>query len=472
MVWDGRAVCGMIGLVGLWTLGCIDDDAVFANLRPFDEPPAAAQGFLGYASGTGERRPICGNCHVGKAAEWRETRHAHAWRTLQESGFIERSCEACHTVSDYGNLVEQSEVAWTATRDPRYQDVQCESCHGPGLDHVTNPDAFQPLPPLDVGIELTTGCGECHQGTHQPFVEEWAQSRHGNMNPAPQRQAACVQCHEARGIFKAWGVRADYVEKERTTPIPITCGVCHDPHDATNAHQLRFTIEEPNEDTNLCMKCHFRGGTPDPASSSRPHSPQGPLLLGVAGWRPPGFTFADDTIVGTHGTRQNPRMCATCHVNRLEVTDAQTGAFVFDATGHLFLAVPCLDVEGKPTGERDCDVSRRSFEGCTQSGCHGSATAASAAYVVAQNRIAALVSSLEELLGQLPVSEFNPTDGRLTTAEGAQFNAQLGALRGSAIHNPFLMESLLEESIDQVEMDYGLGSAASASLRRAVRTIF
>lgn len=465
----GRAPAAVIGLVGLAALSCINDDAVFTSLRSFEDPPAAAQGFLGYATGTAERRPICGNCHVGKAADWRQTRHASAWSTLQESGLAQETCEPCHTVGANGNVVVESQVAWASTRDPRYQDVQCESCHGPGLDHVTNPDAFQPLPPLEVGIDLTRGCGECHSGTHQPFVEEWTQSRHGNMNPAPQQQAACVQCHEARGIFKAWGIRADYLEKEQAAPIPITCGVCHDPHDATNSHQLRFGIDEPNEDTNLCMKCHFRGGIPDPALTTEPHSPQGPLLLGIAGWRPPGFTFADDTIVGTHGTSRNPRMCATCHVNRLEVTDAQTGAFVFDATGHLFQAIPCLDDEGKPTRAQDCDVSDRSFVGCTPSGCHGSSGAAEAAFVVVQSRIQTLVSSLDALLAQLPVSEFNPTDGRLTTAEGARFNAQLAALRGSAVHNPFLIESLLTASIDEVEMEYGLVAGAFPSRHSDMR---
>jgi hypothetical protein len=29
---------------------------------------------------------------------------------------------------------------WPATRDPRYRDVQCENCHGPGEAHVRNPD--------------------------------------------------------------------------------------------------------------------------------------------------------------------------------------------------------------------------------------------------------------------------------------------------------------------------------------------
>jgi len=445
--------------------GCVDSDAVFQSLPRFQDPPPASQGFLGYGNPP-ERLTLCGNCHIGQQAGWSLTKHAGAWTTLQESGAAQESCETCHTVGAYGNAVTDPNVAWAATHDERYQDVQCESCHGPGLEHVTNPDASQPLPSLVVGVGLTNGCGECHSGNHQPFVNEWAQSKHGNMNPAPQVRAECVQCHEARGIFRAWGVKAEFIEKEGTTPIPITCPVCHDPHDATNSHQLRFPVEEPNEDTNLCMKCHQRGGAPDPATGSRPHSPQGPLLLGTAGWRPAGFAFSNDTIVATHGTRANPRMCATCHVSRLEVTDLETGAFVFQATGHLFRPIPCLDAQGIPTPEPNCDVSQRSFAACAESGCHATPQVAQAAYLTARQRIDSRVATLNALLGQVQLSEFDSTDNRLTTAEGAKFNADLGALRGSAIHNPFLMEALLDASIAEVRTFYQLDIARAAAAPR------
>ncbi len=38
------------------------------------------------------------------------------------------------------------------------------------------------------------------------------------------------------------------------------------------------------------------------------------MLLGQAGWWPPGIEV-DGDIVATHGTERNPRLCATCHVN-------------------------------------------------------------------------------------------------------------------------------------------------------------
>ena len=83
-----------------------------------------------------------------------------AFETLEASGHAQESCEACHTVNGNGNPAEGG--GWLATGDTRYHDVQCESCHGPGETHVSNPDASQPLAFVSVGLELDRGCGECH----------------------------------------------------------------------------------------------------------------------------------------------------------------------------------------------------------------------------------------------------------------------------------------------------------------------
>jgi predicted CXXCH cytochrome family protein len=439
--------------------GCLDGDTTFSGPLRLDDPPSAAQGFLGYVSGTETRRPMCGNCHVGIAEEWRGTRHAMAWSDLQASATADRACAPCHTVGANGNWVVDTAVGWMATGDARFQDVQCESCHGPGLDHVTNPDASQPLASLVVSLERTNGCGECHQGNHQPFVEEWSLSRHASTPTTAQRQAACAGCHEAREILRAWGIQTNFLEENDPNAIPIVCAVCHDPHNAQFDGQLRFPIAEPDDATNLCMRCHREGGVPGATIARAPHSPQGPLLLGTAGWRPAGFAFPEDTILGTHGTTRNPGLCATCHVTEATVTDQQTGAFSFQTTGHLFQATPCLDIEGRPTTATSCDITQRSFVGCVSSACHATASGATTAYAVARSRVDTLVARLNRQLVQLPLAEFDSTDGRLSTAEGARFNAQLGALRGSAIHNPFLMEGLLTASITAVTAAYGVTPA-------------
>jgi predicted CxxxxCH...CXXCH cytochrome family protein len=454
---------GWIAVIGLVT-GCVDTETVLVDIPPYENPPTAAKGFLGYTNSQ-SKLPVCGNCHIGQHSEWKGTRHARAWTDLQASGHSQSSCEECHSVGANGNLVTDEQVAWAATRDERYQDVQCESCHGPGLEHVTNPDATQPLASLLVGPTMTSGCGECHSGSHNPFVEEWAESRHGfRARTSPQTNPECVECHEARGIFAAWNIKAEYLEKGQTAAINITCPVCHDPHDATNPRQLRFPIDEPNIALNLCMKCHQRRSEPEIDSGSSPHSPQGPLLLGQGGWEPPNFAYSGETILGTHGTTRNPRLCAGCHVNRLEVADPASGNLVFNATGHLFKAIACLDATGKPTRDETCALSQRTFKACTASGCHGNEDAARAAYILARDRIAVLVTTVNAMWPLAPTSEIDAGDGRISTAEGAKFNAQLGGQAGSKIHNPFRVEALLTASIRQLTIDYGIQAPAGITL--------
>jgi len=465
--WMGRVV--MLSLAAGFALGaCVDEKEIFLPFPLYDDPAAEAQGFLGY-SDQQAKLPVCGNCHVGQQAEWKQTAHAGAWATLQANANAQDFCEGCHTVGANGNAVTDANVGYAATLEPRYEDVQCEACHGPGLSHVTNPDAdAKPIASILVGTDLTNGCGECHQGSHHGFVDEWAQSRHGDAANRPQyrEREGCRNCHGARGAFEAWGIDAEYLEKDGTEEIGIVCAVCHDPHDATNAGQLRFPIDVAEVEVNLCMKCHQRRAIPDLENPQRgPHSPQGPLLLGEnVGWQPPNFQYADLQIRSTHGSDANPRLCATCHVNAYEVTDQVTGDFVLSVKGHSFKPIPCLAADGTPDPSADCDLSERTFASCTTSGCHGSEDAARSAYIVATTRIANLVAALEVLLAQVPADQFDRNDDIFTSAEGANFNAGLGEITSSAIHNPFLTEALLTASIQQVMSDYGLAVSSNISL--------
>jgi predicted CXXCH cytochrome family protein len=448
---------------------CTDEKVVFRDRAIFEDPLPAAQEMLGYSDAE-SGQTACGQCHVDAQTKWATTAHAGAWETLQESGSAQGFCEGCHTVSELGNAIA-SAAGYTATGEDRYHDVQCESCHGPGLDHASSPvDANVPLASMLAGTDLTNGCGECHQGTHHPFVEEWAQSAHGVANDHAANREACAGCHAGEDALRAWGVTDPYLEEEEFAPyevfMPITCGVCHDPHGSEHEGQLRFAIDVPSEDLNLCMKCHHKRGGPDLSSPQRgPHSPQGPLLIGEAGWIPPNLELPAGGVIATHGSEANPRLCAGCHVNRFEVTDEATGAFAFQATGHLFLATPCLDDEGIPT-TGDCEETDKYYGACTASGCHGSEQAARGILFTAQTRLNSLATQLNGLLAQVPASEFSTTDQIYTTAEGAKFNAGLVEFAGTAAHNPFLTEALLIASIQQVQQDYGVAAPPSLSLER------
>lgn len=453
-----RALFVPILLASLLACG---EEIVYRDRPSFEALPAGAGGFLGLSSVT-DNRTVCGNCHSGKQVQWATTRHAGAWNTLKNSGQAKELCEGCHSVSAFGNAQTDAKVGWASTKDPRYQNVQCESCHGPGETHVLNPDVNtnKPLASIRVGTTIQNGCGECHAGLHQSFAEEWGSSRHANAPGTRGTNASCVACHEAKGVLAAWGISTNYVEATSTAgDIAITCVVCHDPHNKKNAAQLRFPVDVPVLETNLCMKCHYKRAQPEVNSTREPHSPQGPTLLGEAGWFPPNFQFPPKAIVGSHGSDKNPKLCATCHVSGYQVTDAATGAFSFRATGHSFKAIPCVDAKGIPTGAKDCDISARSFRSCTASGCHSSETAARSALSIARLRIDRLATEIAALLPRISASEFNTTDNRISTGEGSRFNMQLAQQLGATPHNPFLIEGLLLASIKQIELDYGLTSS-------------
>lgn len=445
--------------------GC-REDTVFPDRDLIGGVGAAAGGFLGYANRV-TNLTVCGSCHVGQQSRWQRTAHAGAWQTLQASGAAQPLCEACHTVSHLGNVTTDPRVGFQAIREVRFHDVQCEACHGPGLPHVRNPSAPGAVPHASIraAVGMNGTCAECHSGFHHPFVDEWQESRHGRVLAAPANNPECRGCHEAKAALEQMGIRANYLERGTAQHIPITCAVCHDPHeDAFGGGQLRFSIDVPSEQENLCMRCHQKRGQPDPTTFRGPHAPEGPLLLGDAGWWPPNMPLEPgERIATTHGSVANPRLCAGCHVNDYAAQDQVTGQPII-TTGHSFQAIPCVDAGGTPTGIRECDVAQRSFLTCTAAGCHASQASARSALQTARQRLNNLAAVLNAQLAQVPASEFDPNDGRYTTAEGARFNAQLAVFRGTETHNPFLAEALLIASIQQVQRDYGIPPGPIASL--------
>jgi len=439
--------------------GCTDQRIVYRDRALFEQPASTSGDFLGYAD-TLSQLTTCGNCHVEKQTRWLATKHASAWKDLQASDHASSSCEGCHSVDQNGNP-DTTAVGYEATGEPRYHDVQCESCHGPGLKHASSPTQFNvPLAPADVN--LTTGCGECHQG-HNAQTDEWLKSMHAEPNPHAQDHGQpCVGCHTASGALEAFGVKTQFLEQDSVANgahLQLTCVVCHDPHGSDNEYQLRYPMSSNTLEGNLCMRCHQREGTPDLTSKYGPHSPEGPTLIGTAGWWPQG-TKPATPIVGTHGNVDaNPGTCATCHMPSFKGTNGQ------NYSGHTFEAAPCVDSLGLPLGTGStCDDTQRDFDACATSGCHGSGDVARNLYEVATKRIGDLATEVNAMVAQVPADQFSTTDAVETVGEGAKFNAQLASMGGAAIHNPFLMEALLTASVKALEDTYGIQPVMNVSL--------
>lgn len=465
--------------------GCTDDEIVYVERPPFNDPVDAASGFLGYYT-SATRQTTCGNCHADFQAGWRETGHAGAYNTLKNNAGAQAFCYSCHTITERGN-VASGVVGHDKVQDSTYYDVQCESCHGPGLEHVQGVNQGQlvrPLARIAVGPDTANGCGACHNGTHHPFAEQWAKSRHALMTASPQSNSGCVRCHEGRGKLASLGVQSNYVEKAGSTPQPITCAVCHAPHGSPNEANLRMSISGTDAENNLCVSCHLNRVEPGTNSSraNQPHGPQGGVLLGFGGWRPPNFNYPEERIYGSHATEANPKLCAGCHVNRFTVTDPASGNFVFQSVGHLFEAAPCVDATGKPTGEDDCafTAAARNWSSCVGGGCHATQQVAANVFNSARGEIEFLAAILwvdtdhDETVDAFPTdqgylprikaqtTDLNPNDAVISAADGTEFNVRMcaegrhGHPDGSfGTHNKFLCQALLSQSGAYLKSIYG-----------------
>jgi len=506
----GRVWPVALAVAVLASTSCTEQTIVFRDRPLFNPPPDASTGFLGY-SNAADGQTTCGNCHTGIQASWENTAHARAWEDLQASGGAQDFCAGCHAVSELGNAVDTT-AGYNAVPDSAYHDVQCESCHGPGLDHVENTDGVRPLASVVVDTALANGCGECHSGTHNPFVEQWRESAHGSGETFAQRGGigSCASCHNPRVTMEVSFGEANtvYAEQDTLEVWPaMYCVTCHDPHGSPYDAQLRAPIDVPSRD-NLCVTCHARRGQP-PGGKYGPHAAQGLLVLGDnVGWIPPNFAYDSTLIASSHGTDANARLCASCHVSAFEVTDAATGDFLLSSVGHTFEAIQCLDAQGLPT-DGPCTDTERTFSACATSGCHATESAALTAFQSLKTRINLLLDILwtddgNDTLdatdgGLIPrviaadiaagdtgsLSQLWLGDQTVSVAEGAFFNAQLafthdreywgdgylwgehfgaGKASGEGVHNPFLLEALLLSSIQAVLNEYTLTPTAGMDL--------
>lgn len=477
---------------------CTSSEIVYRDRAPFNAAPDVASGLLGYYT-VSTKQTTCGNCHAGHQADWSATKHAAAFATLVASGHATAACYGCHTVNEHGNGLA-APAGWNVKPDSAYQDVQCESCHGPGAKHValTETRANWPLARLTL-TDASASCASCHTGVHTPFAEEWATSGHATIVAAAvnNSSAVCKNCHDGKTVLTAWGVTTNYQERDSTGFSAATCAVCHNPHGSPNSHQLRFPIDNPDPDQNLCMKCHLRRGEPVPGRAT-PHAPQGFVLLGTGGYRPAGVAI--DTLISltTHASLANPKLCAGCHVIAFDVTDPTTGGFVFHSTGHSFRPLPCIDATGKPNGDTTCAFTpaARTFQACTNSGCHANQAIAAQLFAQIRSDIAVLADQIWIDSNQNGTIDAAPTDAGylalimrdhpaeftnatvVTPAQGAQFNVDLfgegrfaNGDKSFGVHNPFLARALLAANITELRSAYALPAPPVSVQAEVVRAL-
>lgn len=120
-----------------------------ANKKAFKDklPPPAPDGEAHYVG-----IAVCSTCHTSARAVWDKTSHAHAYSTLEKQHKeFNLDCVSCH-VTGY-----DKPGGSTVVHVERLKNVQCEVCHGPGSQHVSNPTAHA-IPLKKPGSDVCTGC--------------------------------------------------------------------------------------------------------------------------------------------------------------------------------------------------------------------------------------------------------------------------------------------------------------------------
>jgi hypothetical protein len=304
----------------------------------------------------------CKTCHVGKLEKftaWSKSGHAEIFtdNVNNPAGHYSEACVSCHTVGydttasnngiddqdDWaalkasGMLSHGATLNWTnilsqMPKSARMANIQCENCHGP-----QNSEAHAKWDGSRTTLSAEL-CGTCHgePARHGRF-QQWQLSRHGNFETARAEgtNAGCAKCHSAQGFVQWAGNNFDStaikVTWDEDTVHPISCAVCHDPHnvgttsgDPTSDAPMRMVGQTPMLDAGfvasnvgnaaICMSCHNgRRGLKNDTTfngadlSRAPHvGPQTDILMGQ------NLYFAKTGTRGFHSMIEDS--CITCHM--------------------------------------------------------------------------------------------------------------------------------------------------------------
>ena len=120
----------------------------------FAEEPLEQNPQNGYVSAM-----ACQRCHQQEYLQWSATRHAFAFETLlKKERYFDSGCVSCHTTG-FG----YSTGFQIGDQNSAFKGVQCETCHGPGKQHVGNPKKSNIRSSADTSL-----CLECHDTKHSP----------------------------------------------------------------------------------------------------------------------------------------------------------------------------------------------------------------------------------------------------------------------------------------------------------------
>jgi formate-dependent nitrite reductase cytochrome c552 subunit len=203
-------------------------------------------------------------------------------------------CAQCHVTG----FDSSNETFW-GTPDQLTVSVECESCHGPGSLHITNPMGNKMI--IDVSAQV---CGQCHvRGSfpeyelgdpssfnythgekphkhHQQFYD-WNMSAHSRSMETPKPADFCLACHSADNIFNTELITyLDIMYTIQNATNPVTCVNCHNPHalDLRISHGSNAGAKA--DEITVCTQCHTGGGKPEEMVKDEWHHTQAETFNG------------------------------------------------------------------------------------------------------------------------------------------------------------------------------------------------
>lgn len=217
----------------------------------------------------------------------------------------EETCLSCHE----GQAYKGTAHALKSNLRTPVANHGCESCHGPGKDHVdgggdttkiVNPAKLQPR-------EASETCTTCHDRAKHAL---WDGSQHD------QRNIGCLTCHSTHAP-----------KGPSQTKTKTEAGLCASCHRTIVNRQHRFNHMPVREDKMQCSSCHNVHGSPnvrllktgttvDESCTSCHAEKRGPYL-----WEHAPVADSCTTCHDPHGSNNDrmlvakqPYICQRCHV--------------------------------------------------------------------------------------------------------------------------------------------------------------
>ncbi|MFQ5905813.1 MAG: FlgD immunoglobulin-like domain containing protein [bacterium] len=402
---------------------------------------------IGNLCGATATYPQCsfGNCHSSQNSSWPGTGHAAIFQEGIDgiaSSHYASYCIKCHTVGydtrasavNHGfddvadtlgwvfpDTLEEGNFDSLCANYPelaQLSNIQCENCHGPGADHGG----------VNAAIDYTYNigaCAACHDApTHHMLVTEWKNSDHARSADMSfvVNNSSCLKCMSTNGFVEVQ-VKGN-PEQVYDFPEPVNCIACHNPHEAINSHQVRFSgvidVQGQQYDAGLgavCAYCHTMG---DAQPGESVHHPQIEMLAGVGAYEYPGQIYDN----GAHTAAVQDR-CVGCHMSETPA-DSLPGAHWIG--GHAWQMVYA-----------DTMDTVHNVSGCTP--CHG---------VLPDFDVGGTQTLLDSLLTVLD-SVLATMDTSTTEYKNAKFDYDFVVHDGSrGVHNHRYAKKLLRDALYDV----------------------